>query len=119
MIFTEIKIGGVFMIELERRCDERGFFGRQWCANEFRRAGLDPRVTQINATRNLAAGTLRGVHYQKPPHAEVKLVRCIRGAVFHVPVDLRFGSPPFCQWFVNKKHLAEVQVATEKADALG
>jgi dTDP-4-dehydrorhamnose 3,5-epimerase len=99
MIFTETRIPGVFVIELEQRRDGRGFFARQWCADEFSRAGLDPRVTQVNMARSLAAGTLRGVHYQKAPHAEVKLVRCSRGAVFDVAVDLRFGSPTFCQWF--------------------
>ncbi len=99
MIFTETKIPGVFVIELERRRDERGFFARQWCADEFARAGLDPRVAQINTARSVAAGTLRGVHYQKAPHAEVKLVRCTRGAVFDVAVDLRVDSPTFCQWF--------------------
>jgi dTDP-4-dehydrorhamnose 3,5-epimerase len=99
MIFTETTIGGVFVIELERRRDERGFFARQWCAEEFERAGLDPGVAQINTARSAAAGTLRGVHYQKAPHAEAKLVRCTRGAVFDVAVDLRVGSPTFCQWF--------------------
>ena len=99
MIFTETKIPGVFVIELERRSDDRGFFARQWCADEFVRAGLDPRVAQINTARSVAAGTLRGLHYQRAPHAEVKLVRCTRGAVFDVAVDLRVGSPTFCQWF--------------------
>lgn len=99
MIFTETKIPGVFVIELERRPDERGFFARQWCADEFARAGLDPRIAQINTARSVAAGTLRGVHYQQAPYAEVKLVRCTRGAVFDVAVDLRVASPTFCQWF--------------------
>lgn len=99
MIFTETSISGVFVIDLEPRRDERGFFARQWCADEFKRAGLDPRVAQINTTHSVAAGTLRGIHYQKAPHAEVKLVRCTRGAVFDVAVDLRHGSPTFCQWF--------------------
>ncbi len=99
MIFTETKIPGVFVIELEQRRDERGFFARQWCADEFTRAGLDPRVAQINTAHSVAAGTLRGVHYQKAPRAEVKLVRCTRGAVFDVAVDLRAGSATFCQWF--------------------
>src|SRR5262245_61496142 len=102
MIFTETKIPGVFVIELERRRDERGFFARQWCADECIRAGLDPRVAQINTARSRAAGTLRGVHYQKPPHAEVELVRCTHGAVFDVAVDLRVGSPTFCHWFGTK-----------------
>jgi dTDP-4-dehydrorhamnose 3,5-epimerase len=98
MIFTETKILGVFVIELEPRRDERGYFARQWCADELERAGLDPRIAQINTTHSVVAGTLRGVHYQKPPHAEVKLVRCTRGAVFDVAVDLRPSSPTFCQW---------------------
>jgi dTDP-4-dehydrorhamnose 3,5-epimerase len=99
MIFMETKIHGVFMIELEPRRDDRGFFARQWCAEEFERAGLDPRVAQINTARSAATGTLRGMHYQKSPHAEVKLVRCTHGAVFDVAVDLRVDSPTFCQWF--------------------
>ena len=99
MIFMETKIHGVFMIELEPRRDDRGFFARQWCAEEFKRAGLDPRVAQINTAHSIAMGTLRGIHYQKVPHAEVKLVRCTRGAVFDVAVDLRVDSPTFCQWF--------------------
>jgi dTDP-4-dehydrorhamnose 3,5-epimerase len=99
MIFTETKIPGVFVIELEQWRDERGFFARQWCADEFARAGLHPRVAQINTARSEMAGTLRGIHYQKPPHAEAKLVRCARGAVFDVAVDLRADSPTFCQWF--------------------
>src|SRR5262245_29010508 len=99
MIFTPTKIQGVFVIELEPRRDERGFFARQWCAEEFTRAGLDARVAQINTARSLAVGTLRGVHYQKAPNAEVKLVRCTRGAVFDVAVDLRISSPTFGQWF--------------------
>ena len=99
MIFKETKIPGVFVIEVERREDERGFFARQWCADEFTRVGLDPRVAQINTARSATAGTLRGVHYQKAPHAEIKLVRCTRGAVFDVVVDLRVGNPTFCQWF--------------------
>ena len=99
MIFNKTKIPGVFVIELEQRRDERGFFARQWCADEFARAGLDPRVVQINTARSVAAGTLRGLHYQRAPNAEVKLVRCTRGAVFDVAVDLRADSPTFCQWF--------------------
>jgi dTDP-4-dehydrorhamnose 3,5-epimerase len=99
MIFVETSISGVFVIEIEPRRDERGFFARQWCADECMRAGLDPRVAQINIAHSVAKGTLRGVHYQKAPHAEVKLVRCTRGALFDVAVDLRVGSPSFCQWF--------------------
>jgi dTDP-4-dehydrorhamnose 3,5-epimerase len=82
MIFTETEIPGVPVSELERRLDERGFFPRQWCADEFTRARLDPRIAQINTARSVAADTLRSVHYQKAPHAEVKLVRCTRSAVY-------------------------------------
>jgi dTDP-4-dehydrorhamnose 3,5-epimerase len=99
MKFATTKIAGVLVVELERRSDERGFFARQWCATEFARAGLDTRIAQINTARSAVAGTLRGIHFQREPHAEVKLVRCTRGAVFDVAVDLRVGSPTFCQWF--------------------
>jgi dTDP-4-dehydrorhamnose 3,5-epimerase len=99
MIINATEIPGVFVIELERRRDERGFFARQWCADEFARAGLDPKISQINTARSIETGTLRGMHYQQAPHAEVKLVRCTRGAVFDVALDLRAGSPTFCQWF--------------------
>jgi dTDP-4-dehydrorhamnose 3,5-epimerase len=87
------------VVELEPRRDERGFFARLWCEDEFTRAGLNPRIAQINTARSAAAGTLRGMHFQLAPHAEAKLVRCTRGAVFDVAVDLRADSPTFLQWF--------------------
>lgn len=99
MKFNATKIAGVTVIELERRSDERGFFARQWCADEFTKAGLDPRIAQINTARSSAAGTLRGVHFQTVPHMETKLVRCTRGRVFDVAVDLRPESETFRQWF--------------------
>jgi dTDP-4-dehydrorhamnose 3,5-epimerase len=99
VIFTKTKIDGVCVVELEPRRDERGFFARQWCADEFTCAGLNPEIAQINMARSAAAGTLRGLHFQVAPHAEAKLVRCTRGAVFDVAVDLRAGSPTFRQWF--------------------
>jgi dTDP-4-dehydrorhamnose 3,5-epimerase len=98
VIFTKTKIDGVFAVELEPRRDERGFFARQWCADEFTSAGLNPKIAQINTARSAAAGTLRGLHFQVAPHAEAKLVRCTRGAVFDVVVDLRAGSSTFRQW---------------------
>ncbi len=98
MIFKATKLPGVFVIELKRRSDERGFFARQWCAEEVARAGLNPALTQMNIARSTARGTLRGVHYQRAPHGEIKLVRCTRGAVFDVAVDLRADSPTFRQW---------------------
>ena len=98
MKFTSTKIAGVVVIDLERRSDARGFFARQWCAEEIARAGLDPRIAQMNVARSTAKGTLRGIHFQTAPHAEVKLVRCTRGAVFDVAVDLRADSATYCQW---------------------
>jgi dTDP-4-dehydrorhamnose 3,5-epimerase len=83
---------------LERRCDERGYFARTWCVNEFRTAGLDDRIAQCSVAVNERAGTLRGMHYQVPPFAEVKLVRCCRGAIYDVIVDLRPDSPTNAQW---------------------
>ena len=99
MIFAETRLLGVYLIELEPRRDERGFFARQWCAQEFVRAGLDSAIAQINTAHSTRAGTLRGMHYQRAPHAEIKLVRCTRGAVFDVAVDLRADSPTYRQWF--------------------
>lgn len=98
MIFTQTRLPGAFVVSLEPRRDERGFFARQWCADEFARAGLDTRIAQINTARSTSAGTLRGLHFQAAPHAEAKLVRCTRGAAFDVIVDLRPGSPTFCRW---------------------
>lgn len=99
MKFFPTKINGVVLIELERRVDDRGFFARQWCAQEFAGAGLDIRIAQINTARSTAAGTLRGMHYQKSPHGEAKLVRCTSGVVYDVAVDLRPQSPTYRQWF--------------------
>ena len=99
MIFTETRLSGVFVIDIEPHRDERGFFARQWCAREFAEAGLDTRIAQINTAHNIAAGTLRGLHFQVAPDGESKLVRCPRGAIFDVAVDLRPQSPTFCAWF--------------------
>jgi len=99
MIFTRTSIDGVVVVDLELRRDDRGFFARQWCAAELTKAGLDPRIAQINTARSIAAGTLRGMHFQIAPHAEAKLVRCNRGAVFDVAVDLRPDSASFCAWY--------------------
>ena len=98
MIFTETKLKGAYVVDLERRDDERGFFARAWCANEFADAGLSARLVQANVSFNREKATLRGMHYQLPPHAEVKLVRCTRGAVYDVILDLREGSPTFGRW---------------------
>ncbi|MGH8915959.1 MAG: dTDP-4-dehydrorhamnose 3,5-epimerase [Acidimicrobiia bacterium] len=99
MIFTETPLPGAFVIDLEMRQDERGFFARAWGEDEFREHGLETRVAQCNMSYNYEAGTLRGLHYQLPPHCEVKLVRCTRGAIWDVIVDLREGSPTYKAWF--------------------
>jgi dTDP-4-dehydrorhamnose 3,5-epimerase len=98
MQFTETELAGAYVIDLERREDERGFFARAWCAAEFASHGLDTRISQCNISFNERLGTLRGMHYQVPPHAEVKVVRCTRGAVYDVIVDLRPESPTYRSW---------------------
>lgn len=98
MIFTETKLKGAFIIELELREDERGFFARSWCRQEFEAHGLNIRLAQCNISFNKRKGTLRGMHYQLAPHAEAKLVRCTRGAIYDVIIDLRPDSSTFKQW---------------------
>jgi dTDP-4-dehydrorhamnose 3,5-epimerase len=95
MKFRETEIPGVFEIELEVKPDERGFFARTWCQNEFADHGLSPKLAQCNMSFNTRKGTLRGLHYQVAPHAETKLVRCTRGAIYDVVLDLRPQSPKF------------------------
>jgi dTDP-4-dehydrorhamnose 3,5-epimerase len=97
--FEPTPIEGLFLIELEPVSDDRGFFARTYCADEFRRHGLDPEVAQASISFNPRRGTLRGMHFQRDPHAEVKLVRCTRGSVQDVVIDLRPGSPTCGQWF--------------------
>lgn len=98
MKFEETELAGAFVIELEPIRDERGFFARAWCAKEFESAGLTTVHAQTNFSYNGRAGTLRGLHYQLPPHEEVKLVRCIRGSIFDVIVDLREESSTYGRW---------------------
>ena len=86
------------MVDLEPVHDERGFFSRSWCSKTFEERGLDCNLVQCNVSYNGARGTLRGMHYQLPPHGEPKLVRCVRGAIFDVIVDLRSGSSTFSHW---------------------
>ncbi|MFP6659219.1 MAG: dTDP-4-dehydrorhamnose 3,5-epimerase [Pirellulales bacterium] len=95
MKFSETQLAGGYLIDLERCEDERGFFARSWCADEFSRHGLCPQFVQCNISFNPQPGTLRGLHYQTDPHAEVKLVRCTRGSIHDVIVDLRADSPTF------------------------
>lgn len=98
MKFAPTKISGVWLVQLECYADERGHFARTWCEKEFAAAGLNPHISQCSTSFNLKQGTLRGLHFQIAPHAEDKLVRCTRGAIFDVAVDLRPGSPTFKQW---------------------
>jgi dTDP-4-dehydrorhamnose 3,5-epimerase len=98
MKFSETKLRGVLEIELELKCDERGFFARSWCQKEFESQGLNPGLVQCNISFNTRRGTLRGMHYQAAPYAEAKLVRCTRGAIYDVVIDLRPQSPTFKQW---------------------
>lgn len=95
MIFTETRLSGAFIIDPEPRGDERGLFARTFCQHEFAAHGLKVEVAQTNLSFNHRAGTLRGLHFQRPPAAETKLVRCTRGAIVDVIVDLRPGSPTY------------------------
>jgi dTDP-4-dehydrorhamnose 3,5-epimerase len=98
MIFTETKIRGVFVVELEKREDARGYFARAWCQKEFSAHNL-PAFVQTNMSLCRQKGTVRGLHYQVAPHGEAKYMRCIAGAIFDVVVDIRPDSPTFKQWF--------------------
>ena len=98
MIFQPTKLPGVFEILPELKSDERGFFARTWCQKEFADHGLNPKLAQCSISLNSRKGTLRGMHYQVSPHAEAKLVRCTKGAIYDVVVDLRPESPSFKGW---------------------
>ena len=98
MIFTETKLKGAFLIEVQKFEDDRGFFGRTFCQKEFQKNGLNPNVSQANVSCNKKKGTLRGMHYQAAPYEEIKLVRCTRGAICDVIIDVRPESPTFMQW---------------------
>jgi dTDP-4-dehydrorhamnose 3,5-epimerase len=98
MIFTKTALAGATIIDIERREDARGYFGRIYCEREFREHGLSTQVRQTNMSLTRRAGTLRGMHYQLAPHAEDKLVRCVRGAIWDAIVDLRPDSATYCQW---------------------
>ncbi len=99
MLITETKLKGAFVIELERFEDVRGFFAQSWSEREFAGAGLNAHWVESNLSFNKEAGTLRGMHYQSPPFAQVKLVRCTRGSIYDVFIDLRRHSDTFKQWF--------------------
>jgi dTDP-4-dehydrorhamnose 3,5-epimerase len=102
VIFTETALPGAWIVDVERLEDSRGFFARTWCEREFAERGLNPRLAQCNVSFNKRRGTLRGLHYQAAPHREAKLIRCTRGAIHDVILDLRPDSPTF------KRHVAVV-----------
>ena len=111
MKFIETRLMGAYVIEPQLLEDERGYFARVYCENEFLAQGLQPQVRQCNISRNREKGTLRGFHYQCQPHAESKLIRCVRGAIYDVIIDLRRNSPTYAGWFAielseeNRKQL--------------
>ena len=98
MIFTKTDLQDAWLLDLERRSDDRGFFARTMCAQEFQAHGLKASFVQANTSFNHRRGTLRGMHFQRAPHAEVKLVRCLRGAICDVIIDLRPDSPTYRRW---------------------
>lgn len=98
MTFHETQLKGVFEIHVEPKCDERGFFARSWCQQEFELNGLNPKLVQCSISFNTRKGTLRGIHYQAVPYPETKLVRCTSGAIYDVVVDLRPESTTYKRW---------------------
>lgn len=98
MIYTETPLAGLLVIELEMNRDSRGHFARTWCRDDFDAHGIDAEFTQCGASFNHRRGTLRGLHYQSAPHQEAKLIRCTRGRVYDVAVDIRQDSPTFGRW---------------------
>lgn len=111
MRFSETNLPGAFVIDPERHADERGFFARTWCREEFAAHALETKLIQCSVSFNTKAGTLRGLHFQADPYPEVKLVRCTRGAIYDVIVDLRAGSPTF-------RHHFSVTLTAENGRAL-
>jgi len=99
VIFREAPLAGAFLVELDRRPDDRGYFARSFCVDEFAAHGLPTAVIQCNVSFNRTRGTLRGMHFQRAPMAEAKLVRCTRGAIYDVIVDLRPESTTYCRWY--------------------
>ncbi len=99
MKFSETRLPGVFLIDIEPMADERGMFARAWCKDEFQKNGLNIELSQCSISFNKAKGTMRGMHYQMSPHEEIKIVRCTHGSIFDVALDLRRNSPTYKQWF--------------------
>ncbi len=99
MKFSQTNLPGVILIDVEPINDERGMFARVWCKEEFKQAGLSTELSQFSISYNKSRGTLRGMHYQLPPHAETKVIRCTQGSVYDVVIDLRANSPTYKQWY--------------------
>jgi dTDP-4-dehydrorhamnose 3,5-epimerase len=110
LTFTATAVDGAFIVDVERIEDKRGFFARAFCIEQFAAQGLETAIVQSNISHNEKRGTLRGMHYQAAPHEEAKLVRCVRGEVFDVALDLRRGSKTFLRW-------AAVTLTAEKRNA--
>jgi dTDP-4-dehydrorhamnose 3,5-epimerase len=102
MIFTPVPLRGAFVLELELVEDQRGFFARTFCAEEFAEHGLDTNFVQCSTSFNKRKDTLRGMHFQVPPRAETKLIRCTKGAIFDVMIDLRADRETYCRWFATE-----------------
>ena len=99
MIFARGELHGSFVIDQQKRVDDRGFFARFWCETEFAKQGIDYKIVQINTARSIRSGTVRGMHLQNYPHLEAKVACCTRGSIFDVAIDLRPSSPTFRKWF--------------------
>jgi dTDP-4-dehydrorhamnose 3,5-epimerase len=98
MKFTETDLKDAYIIDLERLSDDRGFFARGYCENEFKEQGIDARIVQANVSYNHQKGTMRGMHYQEEPHGEAKLVRCTKGGIYDAIIDVRRESPTYKDW---------------------
>ena len=99
MIFTSLQLEGSYLINLDKKEDSRGFFSRFYCKEEFKNHGLDSTLVEINTSQTIQKGTVRGMHFQYPPKAQTRVVRCLRGAIWDVIVDLRQDSLSYGQWF--------------------
>ena len=99
MIFKSLPLKGAYKIDLEKHGDSRGFFARYWCKNESKELGLVTNIVQINNSMSRYKGTLRGLHFQRPPKAEIKIIRCIRGSIWDVIVDIRKDSKTYGKWY--------------------
>lgn len=102
MTFTELPLKGAYKIELDKKGDDRGFFARFFCVNEFAEYQLDSKIVQINNSLSKDNGTLRGIHYQLPPKSETKILRCLSGSIYDVIIDLRKDSPTYLKWHAEE-----------------